>query len=242
MNNINFDFTGQNFVITGASSGIGRQTALELLQAGANVLGIARHMTENLNCFRQYGNNLLPIDVDVAEEKDLEAAVDLFVRQKGFLSGTVHAAGIGSMIPIKVWNIKKAQDIMNVNLWAGMSLLKIASKKKYAGKEMSHIYISSVSAKKGQKGLSIYGASKGAVESMTRCAAQELADKKQRVNSVCLGWIDTPLTQAENVGKIDMPLGIGRAEDAAGLIQFLLSDRARWITGSNFVADGGYLA
>ena len=74
-----------------------------------------------------------------------------------------------------------------------------------------------------------------------RTAAPELATRGQRVNSVCLGWLKTNMTKDEEYVVPDIPLGNGSTEDAAGMILYLLSDRARWITGANFVVDGGFL-
>lgn len=241
---VTFDFTNQNFVVTGASSGLGKEITLELLSAGANVLGLARHMTKASADFGNTSGNLMPVDADVMDESALDAAIAGFVKSYGPIAGCVHSAGMASLLPIKVWNLERARETMDVNLWAGMSLLKLVSKKKYSAGEASHVYISSVSAKRGQKGLSVYSATKGALESMVRCAALELSAKKQRVNSVCFGWIDTPLTSTAGADSKmeEVPLGTGTPADAAGLVLFLLSDRARWITGSNFVMDGGYLA
>mgnify|MGYP003590290939 CR=1 FL=1 len=241
---VTFDFTGKNFVVTGASSGIGFELVRELLEAGANVLGLSRHMTEGLPAFAGLAGNLVGIDADVTDEAALERAIAGFVKDYGPLHGCVHSAGRGRLIPIRVWNANKAREMMELNFFAGMSLLKIASRRKYSAEAASYLYISSVSAERGQMGLGDYSATKGALESMVRCAALETAGRRQRVNSVCLGWLDTPLTRSSGAdSKVEeVPLGQGTPADAAGLMLFLLSDRARWITGSNFVMDGGYLA
>lgn len=237
-----FDFKGKNFVVTGAGSGIGCQLMQELLSAGATVLAVSRHLQQHKALLRRYDGRLFFAEIDVNQQELLEAAVADFVGRCGKVDGSVHAAGMAAMLPMNVWNKERAQALMDVNVWAGMSLLKILSKKKYSNEGMSHVFISSVSAHKGQKGLSDYAASKGAVESMVRCAAQELAGKKQRVNSVCFGWIETKMTKdRENILPENL-LGPGSTADAAGILLFLLSDRAAWITGSNFVVDGGYLA
>lgn len=244
MHDVSFDFTDRNFIVTGASSGIGRAVTLALLEAGATVMGIARHMVQNEGAFAAYGSRFLASDIDVTDTDMMEQVVQAFVGLRGPLHGSVHAAGMANLMPLKVWNKDKAHELMEVNLWAGMALLKVVSKKKFSAKSASHVYISSVSAHRGQKGLSIYSASKGALEAMVRCTAQELAVKQQRVNSVCLGWVRTPMTMRTGVDAAMplVPLGNGEPEDAAGLILFLLSDSARWVTGANLVMDGGYLA
>jgi len=237
-----FDFTGKKFVVTGAANGIGYQLMLELLEAGATVLAISRHLQKHDALRSRYTGRLFFAEVDVNQHENLEKAVQQFVEENGCVDGSVHSAGQSSMMPLNVWNMEKAQAVMDVNLWAGMALLKILSKKKYSNPGMSHIFISSVSAHKGQKGLSVYSASKGALEAMVRCAAQELAVKKQRVNSVCFGWVETTMTKdSENIVPESL-LGKGMPADAAGILLFLLSERATWITGSNFIVDGGFLS
>lgn len=240
--NVSFDFSGKNFVVTGAASGIGYQLVLELLDAGANVLAVSRHLKQHEGLRERYRSQLFLAEMDVNQHVQLEQTVAAFVEGWGKIDGSVHCAGMSMMLPLAVWNLEKAQALMDVNLWAGVALLKILLKKKYGNAGLSHVYISSVSAHKGQKGLSVYGASKGALESMVRSAALEIAGKQQRVNSVCFGWVETKMTEGSENTVPDNLLGKGMPADAAGIILFLLSDRARWITGSNFVVDGGYLA
>lgn len=240
--NVAFDFRGQNFLVTGASSGIGRGTAKELLAAGAKVLGMARHFPEEDELAAAYPDLWVPMRVDVTDFSALAEAVDAFAEKHGKLHGSVHSAGAAALLPINVWNHERAKAIMDVNLWAAEALMKLLWKRKYHEPGFSHVFISSVSARRGQKGLSVYGASKAALESLVRTAARELAGKGQRVNSVCLGWIETGMTKDADNEVPPSPLGEGRVEDASGMILYLLSDRARWITGANFVIDGGYLS
>lgn len=240
--NVTFDFQGQKFLVTGASSGIGRETAKELLESGATVLGIARHFPEPDELAEKYPASWVPMKVDVTDFASVENAVEVFTENYGKLHGCVHSAGMAVLLPVNVWNHEQAKKVMDVNLWAGEALLKLLWKRKYHEAGFSHVFVSSVSAHKAQKGLSIYAASKAALEAMVRTASQELAVKGQRVNSVCLGWIETGMTLDTDNDVPKSPLGIGSTEDAAGMILYLLSDRARWITGANFIIDGGYLA
>lgn len=237
-----FDFQGKNFVVSGASSGIGQQLTLELLEAGACVLAIARHMSSCVDLLKKYSDRLVAADLDVKDHESLKTTIYSFVDQFGKIDGSVHCAGQANLMPINVWNYKKASDIMDVNLWAGIALMKILARKIVSNHGASYVYVSSVSAVKGQKGLSVYSASKAALDAMVRCAAQELAVKSYRVNSVCLGWVETNMTKnVENVSP-DAVLGKGKPEDVSGMILFLLSSKASWITGASFVVDGGYLA
>ena len=239
---VTFDFGGQNFLVTGASSGIGRATAKELLASGATVLGLARHFPA-ADELAAYADRWQPRSVDVTDYAALSQAVDDFATGCGKFSGSVHAAGTAVLTPVNVWNHEQARAVTEVNVWAAGSLLKLMWKRKYHTDNFSHVFISSVSAHRGQKGLGVYGAGKAALEALVRTAAQELSGKGQRVNSVCLGWIEhTGMTRDAETVVPTAPLGGGTVADAAGIILFLLSDRARWITGANLVADGGYLS
>ncbi len=240
--NVRFDFNHQNFLVTGASSGIGRETARELLQAGANVMGMARHFPENDELAIDYEEQWVPVPADVTHFDELESHISCFVEKYGKFSGCVHSAGMAMLLPINVWNYEASKKIMDINLWAAEALLKLFWKRKYREEHMSHVFISSVSAHSGQKGLSGYAASKAALEALVRTAARELGPKCN-VNSVCLGWIDTNMTKLSYAESMEVPMGTdGTVVDAANMILYLLSDNAHWITGSNFVVDGGYLS
>lgn len=239
---IRFDYHGKNFVVSGASSGIGQQLTLELLEAGACVLAIARHMSSCADLLKGFSDQLMAVDLDVTDHELMKKTVYSFVDKYGKIDGSVHCAGQANLMPINVWDHKKALDIMDVNLWAGIALMKILARKIVSNHGASYVYVSSVSAVKGQKGLSVYSASKAALDAAVRCAAQELAVKSYRVNSVCLGWVETNMTKnVENVSP-EAVLGKGKPENVSGMILFLLSSRASWITGATFVVDGGYLA
>lgn len=239
--NVTFDFKHQNFLITGASSGIGRETAKELLQAGGTVLGMARHFPKDDELVKAFPDRWVPMITDVTQFDMLEQSIENFVEQYGKLNGCVHSAGMAMLLPINVWNHEISTKMMDVNLWAGEALLKIFWKEKYRNGCMAHVFISSISAHSGQKGLSSYAASKAGLEAVVRTAAKEMAGRGN-VNSVCLGWIETKMTRSSESQELSSVIGNGTEEDAAGMILYLLSNRAQWITGANFVVDGGYLA
>lgn len=249
--NIEFDFSGKRFLVVGASSGIGAAVTSALLSAGAVVLGLSRHMQAGREKLLEICDGetaqerLITADADATKGTAVEDAVAAFVQKQGQLDGLVYCAGQASLAPLRVWSRQQYQETFDVNLWGAMAALKTVSKKKYSSPGASHVFLSSVSARRGQAGLAAYGASKAALESLVRTAAVELAAKGQRVNSLCLGWVETPMTQEAQclgAGGIVAPLGMGKPEDAAGMILYLLSDAARWMTGASLIVDGGYLA
>lgn len=242
---VQFDFTGKRFVVTGASSGMGRKIVQELAIAGADVLAIARRAGELEKLYNEYPERITAAPNDVTDMEAMEESIAAFVADKGKIDGSVHAAGLLKFTPLRAFNLIEAKKMMDVSLWAGIRLLQLITKKIYAANTTAHVAFSSVNAHKGQKGLSAYSATKAAIEASVHVLAQEIADKGHRINSISPGIVRTDMTKdiiinADLVSKY--LLGLGNAENVAGLVLFLLSDRAKWITGTNFVVDGGYLA
>lgn len=248
MSDVNFDFKGKNFVVTGASSGMGRQTALELAQFGANVLAVARREDKLNELQSQVPDNVVVASLDVCDSEKLEYAVKDFVTAKGKLHGGVHAAGIVDITPIKSYDKDKARKIMNINFWAGMDFVQIVTKKKMSDEAASFVLFSSVAAKYSAKGMFAYSGAKAAINAAMRSISKEIAKRHQRINSIMPGWVVTAMTdelgQMSNEAEViaAAPFGIGHPQDITGMVLFLLSDRARWITGTNIVVDGGFLA
>lgn len=244
------NLTGKRILVTGASSGIGRACAILAGRLGASVVLVARdekRLGETLGQMPSGAHMLAPFDL-----RDLENYEELFRRcvSEQKLNGIVHAAGIGPAMPIQSVSLAAMQEVMSVNYFAFMELVKWFSKKKYSSGG-SVVGISSVSGSAGWQGVSLYSGSKGAMDSSVRSLAIELAPKKIRVNSVVPANIRTPMLDGivsvggdEAVQQIlaKQPLGLGEPEDVAHAVAFLLSDAAKFITGTQLVVDGGYLA
>lgn len=248
MSTINFDFQNEKFVVTGASSGMGKQIACELAEAGAIVLAMARRKSE-LNALKeQYPNNIVVATVDVCDYPAVEASVKDFVSQYGKLDGAVHAAGISVLTPLRGYIEADAKRIMDISFWAGAHLLSICTKVKNANNGASFVMFSSVAASSADKGLFSYASAKQSLRIAAKSFAKEVAKRNCRINTVSPGWVLTDMTKGleenhnlESV-KNNSLLGYGKPEDVSGTVLFLLSDRAKWITGTDIVVDGGYLA
>ena len=251
MSDVKFDFSGKNFVVVGASSGMGRRIALDLVKAGANVLAIARNMNRLAELQAECPDRIDVASLDVlkADKHDWENMLQLFAESHGKLHGGVYTAGITGMSPIQMLDEKLARDIMDTSFWGMIHMLQCATRKKYAEDGASFVVFSSTAAYWGIKGQFAYSGAKAAVKTAVRSLAKEISRKKQRINSISPGWLETSMTENFVQDTAELPesamqqyyLGLGKPEDVSGMALFLLSDAARWITGTDVVVDGGFL-
>jgi NAD(P)-dependent dehydrogenase (short-subunit alcohol dehydrogenase family) len=248
-----FNLKNKNIIVTGASSGIGRQCAITFSQFGANVILIARNKERLKETYNKLGKgNHLIISQDITEYNKLEEFVNTAVDKIGRISGFIYSAGIEMTLPLRSMQPSYYEEMFSVNVIAGFELAKIISNEKYLDKnEASFVFISSIMGILGQAGKVAYCSSKGALISGAKAMALELAKKNIRVNCILPGVVETELSNkmleklSEESRKsiIDMhPLGLGKPEDVATACIFLLSDASRWITGTNLIVDGGYSA
>lgn len=245
---------GRHYLVTGASSGIGRTTAQMLYRLGATLSLVDRDGDglAALCAALQDGDAVRPY---VADLSAIEAIGDLVagcVDAGGRLHGVVHCAGIQSIAPVRSLQLDTWRRIFAVNTEAALAFGKaMASRKVYAGEHGSLVFLSSVMGSVGSAGAIPYSMSKAALDGMARSLALELASRHIRVNCIAPGFVQTPLFDRteklwdeaqRNAVEAQHPLGFGKPEDVAHAVAFLLADTGRWITGSVMVVDGGYLA
>lgn len=248
-----FLLNGKNILITGASSGIGRQCALTCSEMGANVILIGRNEERLLEVFSRVkstdGSSYYVLDLlDYSNVEKM--IVDIKIRYN-CIDGIVNCAGISTTLPIKLVSISKMLEFFSANVLSCYNLVKLLSHKKYMSNGGSVIFLSSVMGIVGTKGKSLYSMTKGALISMSKSLAIELANKSIRVNCISPGVVKTPMSMSSEYSKDENsyreietlhPLGIGTTEDVANACVFLLSDASKWVTGTNIVVDGGYTA
>jgi NAD(P)-dependent dehydrogenase (short-subunit alcohol dehydrogenase family) len=246
------DLSNKHIVITGASSGIGREVALLVNKLGAKVslIGRKKDLLESLIQDLQGGENQF-YEFDVTNFNDIDNLVSRIVATNGLIDGFVHSAGIEMTRPLKMLKIEHYREVFDINTISALEITKSITKNTNISTNASIIYISSIVAILGQPGKTAYSASKGALIAAAKCLALELAPKGIRVNTILPALVETDmsskvLASLSEEGKNNIlkmhPLGFGMPIDIANSAAFLLSSAARWITGSEFLIDGGYSA
>lgn len=245
-------FADRRFLVTGASSGLGQHTAVRLAEAGAQVALVGRsedRLAATLASLAGEGHTSHSVDMSDAEVA--ADAVGAIARQGGAFHGIFHSAGTALILPARVTKNRHLDDVFAAGVRGAFGVARAAAKKGVVVDGGSVVFMSSVSAIRGRPGMSAYSAAKAAVDGMVRVLAAEMAERRIRVNSIIAGGIETAMHEdfvnsvsdelVANYQALHM-LGFGRPDDIAAAAMFLLSDGARWITGSNMVVDGGYTA
>lgn len=246
MNYNPFTLQNKKILITGASSGIGKTTAIECAKMGAKVIITGRNLErlkETYELLEGDGHILIP--ADLCNKEEIQALID----KLPVLDGCVNNAGIGVTKPFLFTNDDLIKDIFDLNFNSQINLIRFIIKKKKINKNSSIVIVSSISGVTDFPiGNSIYAASKGALHAMMKTMALELSNKKIRVNSVNPGMIETNLINnlatiteeqlAEDRKKYPMKR-YGTPEDVSYGIIYLLSNASAWVTGTSLVIDGG---
>lgn len=241
-----FSLDQKKILITGASNGIGKETAIVCGRNGAQVLLVGRNearLDEALQAIEPQLESFY-----WAGDLSLEEKLDKLCEVSFDLDGLVLNAGVVKTIPVSFIKKGDLDFLFEVNVKSAILLVQKLLKAKKIKKGASIVFVSSISTRKATVGNSLYNATKGAINAFSRSLALELAPKKIRVNAVMPGFVNTNILGGENEENEDLkkhlvnyPLGrFGEPRDIAYLIQYLLSDASNWMTGSLIPIDGGF--
>lgn len=245
-------FANRHYLVTGASSGIGKVVAQTLASRGATVHISGRNrerLYQSLSALYQQQDTTAEHNMyvgDLTQPQDLATVCNDLPQ----LDGLVYCAGVANAKPIKFIDAQYIQQIFAINFLAPTLLTAQLLKKRKINKQGSLVYISSIAAQHPYKGGAIYASSKAALEAFTKTIALEYAHKKIRANCVAPAMVQTPMydktqqqVSEESMKKhaANYPLGLGTASNVADTCIFLLSDKAAWITGQVLTLDGGLM-
>lgn len=252
---------GKVALITGGASGLGKQSALRMIEEGARVVITDINAELGEATANEIGGDILFLDHDVTHEAGWQAVIEVVLTRHGRLDVLLNGAGIGTMGNVEETSFEDWQRVQSVNSDGvflgckyGVATIKQTSREEGAGGSI--VNISSVAGLIGGHNLAAYNASKGAVRLLTKSVALHCARQGYniRCNSVHPTFIDTPMVQAmyQNAPDPDkmkaklerqIPLGhLGEPDDIAWGIVYLASEESKFMTGTEFVVDGGITA
>ena len=248
-----FSLEGKTILVTGASSGIGKATAIACAKAGARVVLTARNIERLEETLKQiedlrlknedFKSEHLMIAAELCEQEEINRLVDALPE----LDGAFLCAGVSDTTPVKYMNSEAIQRVLSINLEAPMLLTQRMLLKKKIKKGASLVYMSSIGVEQVTPGLGIYAASKSGLNAFMRAVANEQASRMVRANAVMAGMVKTELIGSlsqlteEDIKRDEAkyPLGYGTPEDVANAVIYLLSDASAWMTGGVIKLDGG---
>jgi NAD(P)-dependent dehydrogenase (short-subunit alcohol dehydrogenase family) len=237
----------KNILITGASSGIGKATAILFSELGANVIITARNEEKLDETYKALNHSIhhLNINADLTQVNDIKSLVKLLPA----IDGIVHCCGKVMPVPVKFIKESQLQEVFSVNYFSAVNLISELLMQKKINNNSSIAFISSVSTLHAYFGGAPYISSKAALEGYAKTLALELAPKKIRVNVLQPALVRTAIFDSTINAAIDTekmnelvnsyPLGIGEPIDVANALAFFMSDASKWITGSSLKMDGG---
>ena len=245
-----FTLEGKTILVTGASSGIGRATAMECAKLGASIVATARNEERLSQVLSELDTSCGQTHRMILADITAPGGIDLLIDGMPAVDGVSDNAGASNgNKPIKFIKEEELAEILQANTVAHVNLAKALFKKKLLNKDGSYVFTASIGGNTSHvTGQAVYGISKSAVNSFMQYCAVEFAGRGIRCNSVCPGMIKTPLIQVDTLTEEDMAKDAekyllkryGEPEEVARTTAFLLSDASSYITGVSIVVDGGY--
>jgi NAD(P)-dependent dehydrogenase (short-subunit alcohol dehydrogenase family) len=242
----------RQIAVTGASSGIGRETSIVLSELGARVLLVGRNRANLENTLSRLSGDGHAIEAfDLSDAEAIPRWFKGVAQRMGPFHGLVHCAGLHAAMPLAAVSAKNVEELLRVNCVASLMLAKGYRQKGCFAEGGGIVFLSSVAGIAGSPGISAYAGSKAALGGITRALAMELRREKIRVNCIAAGMVHSEMTDRiraaltpEQFAEIEAqhPLGLGSTRDVAYAAAYLLAETGRWITGTTLILDGGYTA
>lgn len=240
-----FSLKSKTILVTGASSGIGKEAAILISRAGGTVWITGRdekRLRKTFDRLEGEGHRMKAADLTV------EAEMDALIEELPELNGIVHCAGIVGPLPVKFILQEHIDKMFVINYMVPVNLTgKLLRKKKVAG-NASLLFMSTIATRNPYFGGALYSGSKAALEAYAKTLALELVGKGIRANCLMAGLVDTPMIKSPSEEAMQeealerylkrYPLGIGKPEDVTGAILYFLSDASRWVTGTTLILGG----
>ena len=233
-------------LISGATSDIGMEIANTLASDYALILH--GRSIDKLVALKEKIKSSKPVELwveDLSNLENIKPSLKEFLNSKQLqIFGFIHCAGLSKILPFKNFREDYVKEIFNVNLFSAINIIQILLLKNNISSLNRIIFISSLSSKRGDKGNTVYAASKGAIDGLVKSLAMELAPSVN-VNSILPAIVKTKMTENilndSEISKMSSrhPLGYGQCKDIALMVQFLLGEGGRWITAQNYIVDGG---
>lgn len=249
------DLTGKKIIVAGASQGIGKDTAIMLSRLGAKIIALARNeekLKETVSMLVGDGHSWYCLDL--SDLNSIESSVKGIVDKDGAIDGLVYCSGVTDDRPLQFLKPNIVSSILDVNMNGFIEIVRCLTKRKRFNPGMRIVGVSSTAGLRGSKAHLAYAASKAGMNGAMRCMAIELADKGIGVNTVAPGMIATDMYEkflesnggensGANLGLLARQyLGVGKTENVAAAIAFLLCPAASFITGVCLPVDGGFIS
>lgn len=242
---------GKNFVVTGCNKGIGQAVLSACAEEGANIWACIHKQDEAFQAWCQQMQQKCNVKIttiifDLADKEAIKEGASRILKDKEKIDGIVNVAGtVGFLKTFTMTTIEEMQTVFDINFWGGLLLLQKLVKNMMRHKQGSIVNIASIAALDGEPGQLEYVASKAAVIGMTRKLSSELGIYNIRVNAVAPGLVETAMVNSMKNDLRDRTMQtsalkrIGKPEEIAAVVTFLLSDKSSYITGQTIRVDGG---
>lgn len=238
---------GKTILVTGATSGIGNAMVRLFHKNGAVLVAVGRNQEKLGTLASDLGERIWTYAADLAELENVRKLFDFCREHELKLDGIVHCAGVTLNCPLRANDIAETEQLMRVNVEALIEICRFASSGRYVNKEASIVALSSTASLGGGRGLAAYSASKAAVNGLVKSAAMELSPRRIRINAIAPAMVRTPMyydtiaqiPAMEAAVQASQPFGLIEPESIAEIADFLMSDKAKYITGSVLVVGAG---